>query len=89
MIGIIYKTSEVSRKDLIMKSFVTFVAVLVLYITTTILLTRALDTPMVYVDINTKKCLRVEQPSSSNYSCSRLPEKYETVWVGSINGPQL
>lgn len=54
-----------------------------------ILLGRAMDQPIVEKDLQTSQCVRVRAPViQGRFSCTHLPENYETVWVIEEKAPQ-
>jgi len=47
---------------------------------------RYLDAPVVFISWETKECVRVDDPAAKAqrrpaYTCSNLPETFESVWV--------
>lgn len=47
---------------------------------------EVLDRPVVHQSWSTKECVRVEDPAAEHegrepYTCERMPERYQHVWV--------
>lgn len=47
---------------------------------------EVLDRPAVHQSWSTKECVRVDDPAAEHegrkpYTCDRLPERYQRVWV--------
>lgn len=47
----------------------------------TVALCKALNTPEVEFSYSTKQCVRVVYMNGTITDCSKLPEKYDRVWV--------
>ena len=57
------------------------VALLTILTLCTVALCKALNTPEVEFSWETKKCVRVVYMNGTITDCSKLPEKYDRVWV--------
>lgn len=57
------------------------VALLTVLTLCTVALCKALNTPEVEFSWETKKCVRVVYMNGTITDCSKLPEKYDRVWV--------
>lgn len=57
------------------------VALLTVLTLFTVALCKALNTPEVEFSWETKKCVRVVYMNGTITDCSKLPEKYDRVWV--------
>ena len=57
------------------------VAVITIMTLCTVALCKALNTPEVEISYSTKKCIRVVYMDGKITDCSKLPEKYDRVWV--------
>ena len=57
------------------------VALLTILTLCTVALCKALNTPEVEISYSTKQCVRVVYMDGTITDCSKLPEKYDRVWV--------
>ena len=57
------------------------VAVITIMTLCTVALCKALNTPEVEFSWETKKCVRVVYMDGTITDCSKLPEKYDRVWI--------
>ena len=57
------------------------IALLTILTLCTVALCKALNTPEVEFSWETKKCVRVVYMNGTITDCSKLPEKYDRVWV--------
>lgn len=57
------------------------VAVITIMTLCTVVLCKALNTPEVEISYSTKQCVRVVYMDGTITDCSKLPEKYDRVWV--------
>lgn len=57
------------------------VAVIIILALCTVALCKALNTPEVEISYSTKQCVRVVYMDGTITDCSKLPEKYDRVWV--------
>ena len=57
------------------------VALLTILTLCTVALCKAMNTPEVEFSWETKKCVRVVYMNGTITDCSKLPEKYDRVWV--------
>lgn len=57
------------------------VALLAILTLCTVALCKALNTPEVEISYSTKQCVRVVYMDGTITDCSKLPEKYDRVWV--------
>lgn len=57
------------------------VAVITIMALCTVALCKALNTPEVEISYSTKQCVRVVYMDGTITDCSKLPEKYDRVWV--------
>lgn len=57
------------------------VAIIIILALCTVALCKALNTPEVEISYSTKQCVRVVYMDGTITDCSKLPEKYDIVWV--------
>ena len=57
------------------------VAIIIILALCTVALCKALNTPEVEISYSTKQCIRVVYMDGTITDCSKLPEKYDRVWV--------
>ena len=57
------------------------VAIIIILALCTVALCKALNTPEVEISYSTKQCVRVVYMDGTITDCSKLPEKYDRVWV--------
>lgn len=73
------------KEQQILKNALNFLGALVAIITIlalcTVTLYKALNTPEVEISYSTKQCIRVVYMDGKITDCSKLPEKYDRVWV--------
>lgn len=56
--------------------FIIFTALFALWVS----LASYADIPIVRTSWLTKKCVKVEQPKDSHYTCDNLPKRYLNTW---------
>lgn len=73
------------KEQQILKNALNFLGALVAIITIlalcTVTLYKALNTPEVEISYSTKQCVRVVYMDGKITDCSKLPKKYDRVWV--------
>ena len=73
------------KEQQMLKNVLNFLGALVAVITImtlcTVALCKALNTPEVEFSWETKQCVRVVYMDGTITDCSKLPEKYDRVWV--------
>ena len=57
------------------------VAIIIILALCTVALCKALNTPEVEISYSTKQCVRVVYMDGTITDCSKLPKKYDRVWV--------
>ena len=57
------------------------VAIIIILALCTVALCKALNTPEVEISYSTKQCVRFVYMDGTITDCSKLPKKYDRVWV--------